>query len=155
MIMKLQQKLRLSVGMYYPIAIFTCYIIAILEWGIRRELNSRGWEISQFPFGTYFVCGGFFAAMGIVQWFKYRLWLYPVIGILMGALTIEASYVFSNHLFFYKAVYFITMIVLALFVIFNWTALYGQERYELNARRLFRRAVEHIGEATNGFTDRP
>ncbi len=153
--MALQQKLRLSVGMYYPIAIFSCYLIAIVEWGIRKEMIRTGSEISHFPFLTYFICGFFFAAMGIFQWFRYRLLIYPLIGLLMGFFCILGPFAISLHLFNYKAAYFITFIVLILIVIFNWTTLYGQERYEINARRLFRLAVEHIREASNGFTDRP
>lgn len=153
--MNLQQKLRLSVGMYYPMAIFTCYIIAIAEWGIRKELIGTGKDISHFPFITYFVCGVFFASMGIYQWFKYRIWIYTVIGFLLGLICIQGPFAISMHLYIFKATYFITMIVLVLFIIFNWTVLYGQERFEINARRLFRLAVEHIREASNGFTDRP
>jgi hypothetical protein len=153
--MNLQQKLRLSVGMYYPIAIFSCYIIAIAEWGIRRELIGTGTDISHFPLITYFVCGVFFASMGIYQWFKYRIWINTVIGFLLGLLCFQGPFAISMHLYFFNATYFITLIVLAFLVIFNWKVLYGQERFEINARRLFRLAVEHICEASNGFTDRP
>jgi len=153
--MQNQSKLRMSVGLFYPIAIFTCYIIAVLEWGIRKWLIEEWTEISHFPFLTYIICGAFFALMGISQWFKYRLYIYPVLGILVGALCIQGPYAISGSTFFLKGSYFITLIILALFVILNLSTFYGQERYELNARRLFKLAGERIFETADGFTDRP
>ncbi len=153
--MNFQPKLRMSVGFYYPMAILTCYIITILEWGIRRELIREGSGISHFPFMTYFICGVFFIGMGIFQYFKYRHWIYPVIGILVGLLCFQGPYAISTHIFIMKAGYFITLIVLGLFVILNWSVVYGQERYEINARRLFRLASARIRETGNGFTGRP
>lgn len=145
----------MSVGLYYPIAIFSCYIIAIAEWGIRKWLIRDGNDIGQFPVFTYLICGSFFIAMGFFQWHRYRLWIYPVLGILFGILCIQGGYAIPSQQFFLKATYFINLIVIILFVIFNWPVLYGQERYELNSRRLFRLAVEQIRETADGFTGRP
>ncbi|MBL7111889.1 MAG: hypothetical protein ISS19_08110 [Bacteroidales bacterium] len=153
--MNSQSKLRMSVGLFYPITIICCYIIAIVEWGVRRELIQEGMDISQVPFFTYFICAAFFASMGIFQWFKYKLWIYPVLGILVGFLCIQGPFMVTSAYFFTKGTYFITLFATALFVIFNWSAFYGQERYEINARRLFKLAGEGIYETADGFTDRP
>jgi len=37
----------------------------------------------------------------------------------------------------------------------TWPIIYGHEKLESNARRLFNLAAEHVHEAFNGFTDRP
>ena len=65
--MNSRSKLRMSVGLFYPIAIFSCYILAILEWYLRTEMIKNGADIAKFPFITYFICGGFFIVMGIFQ----------------------------------------------------------------------------------------
>jgi hypothetical protein len=145
----------MSVGLWYPIVIFSCYIIAVAEWGIRKGLIAEGTGVSQFPFLTYFITGTFFIVMGIFQWFKYRLWINPALGFLIGALCFLGPYAITGSAFIFKAAYFIILIVLALFIIFNWSVFYGQERFELNARRLFRLAVEQVRETADGFTDRP
>jgi hypothetical protein len=95
--------------------------------------------------------------MGIFQWFKYRIWLYPVLGIIVGILCFQSPVAmqhgpYSSAL---KATYFITLIILILFIIINWRALYSQERFEINSRRLFRLAAELISQTSDGFTERP
>jgi hypothetical protein len=153
--MNLQPKLRMSVGLWYPIVIFSCYIIAIIEWGIRKGLIADGIDIIKFPFFTYFIAGTFFIVMGVFQWFKYRLWTNPVLGILIGVLCFLGPFAITGSAFFFKGTYFIILIIMVLFVIFNWSAFYGQERYEINSRRLFRLAVERIQKTSDGFTYRP
>lgn len=150
-----QSKLRMSVGLFYPIAILSCYILAVAEWGVRKELIADGISVSHFPFLIYFICGAFFILMGVFQWRKYRLWINPVLGILVGLLCFQGPYAISGSSFIFKGGYFITLIVVALFVIINWSTFYGQERYEINSRRLFKLAGERIFETANGFTDRP
>ncbi len=150
-----RSKLRMSVGLFYPIAMICCYIIAIAEWGIRSWLIQDGMDINQMPFLTYYICGAFFFGIGIFQWSKYRLWIYLVIGILVGFLCVQGPVMITSDYFFTKASYFITLFVLALFVILNWSTLYGQERYEINSRRLLKLAAEQIVETVDGFTDRP
>jgi len=145
----------MSVGLFYPIAMISCYIIAIAEWGIRSWLIRDGMDIHKMPFFTYYICGAFFIFMGLYQWFKYRLWVYLVIGILVGFLCVQMPTMITNTYFFPKASYFVTFFALALFVILNWSTLYGQERYEINSRRVFKLAAELIVETADGFTDRP
>jgi len=150
-----QARLKLSVGMFYPIVIFSSYIFVILEWITRRQLIAEGMQISQQPFLTYMICGVFFMGMGIVQWRKYRLTLYPVMGFMIGIMCLVAPYAIFRDLIFFKAIYLIFFIALVMFIIINWKTLYGQERFELNARRWFRLSVEQIRETADGFTDRP
>jgi hypothetical protein len=145
----------MSVGLYYPIAILCCYIIAIAEWLIRVQVIKEGVHISKVPYITYFVCGSFFIVMGVFQWFKYRLWIYPVLGILIGLATFQAPFCFANSSVFTKGAYLITIFIIALFVIFNWSAFYSQERFEINSRRLFRLAAALIRDTSGGFTERP
>jgi len=145
----------MSVGLFYPIAMISCYVIAIAEWGIRSWLIGEGMDIRPMPFLTYYICGAFFISMGIYQWFKYRLWVNLVIGIIVGFLCVQGPAMITNDYFFTKASYFATLFVLALIVILNWPTLYGQERYEINSRRLLKLAAELIFETVDGFTDRP
>jgi hypothetical protein len=42
--MKYNAKLRWSVGIYYPVVIFSSYILAIVEIMIRRSLIRQGLE---------------------------------------------------------------------------------------------------------------
>jgi len=101
------------------------------------------------------VVGFFFFIMGVLQWFKYRLWIYPVIGFFLCILCFQASALYPHSFSIYKVTYFITFIILVMIVIVNWSTLYGQERFELNSRRLFKLAAENIEETGDGFTQRP
>jgi len=154
-IMHYQSKLRWPIGLYYPVVIVSSYIFAILEVMIRRYLIRNGIDINPVPLLTYFLVGSFFIFMGIIQWFKYRLWIYPVLGIILGVLCFQAVGFFNQSFSILKISYIITFFVLVLFVIINWRSLYGQERYELNSRRLFRLAAELLNETGDGFTERP
>jgi len=148
-------KLRWSIGFYYPVVIFSSYILAIFEIILRKYLLQQGYLISPKPWFIYIIVGLFFIVMGIIQWYKYRLWIYPVLGIIIGMLCFQALLAFGNRNTIFIATYFINFIILVLFVILNWKLFYGQERYELNSRRLFRLASELLVETGDGFTERP
>jgi len=148
-------KLRWSIGFYYPVMIFSSYILAILEIVLRNYLTREGYGVSLKPWTAYTIVGLFFIIMGIIQWFKYRLWIYPVLGIIIGMLCFQALFAFGNSNPIYIASYFINFIILVLFVIINWKSFYGQERFELNSRRLFRLAAELLNDTGDGFTERP
>jgi len=137
------------------VVIFGSYILAIIELMIRKSLNRDGYHISSFPFLTYCFVGLFFIGMGIYQWYRYRLWIYPVAGIILGILCLQAPALYGTGKLIFKATYFITFLILILFVIINWSAFYGQERFEINSRRLFRLAAELIRDTCGGFTERP
>jgi hypothetical protein len=154
--MNSHSKLRWSTGLYYPVVIFSSYILAIIELVIRKALIRDGFISTSFPFLTYIFVGLFFIGMGIYQWYRYRFWIYPVVNIIIGILCFQAPYAISvQGLSFLRATYFITLIILILFIIVNWQAFYGHERFEINSRRLFRLAVELIRDTSGGFTERP
>jgi len=154
-IMRYHSKLRLPIGLYYPIVILSSYIFALLEVMVRRYLDRNGIDVMYFPFITYLLVGLFFITMGIIQWSKYRLWIYPVLGVMVGVLCFQAPALYLNTLPFLKLTYLITFFITGLFVIINWKALYGQERFEINSRRLFKLASELITDTGDGFTERP
>jgi len=153
--MSYQSKLRWSIGLYYPVVIFSSYIFAILEIAFRKYLHNQGAGISTHPYITYLLVGLFFILMGVIQWYKYKLWINPVLGLIIGILCFQAPFGFGDGFTIFKVTYAITFIVLVLFVIINWRAFYGQERFEINSRRLFRLAAELINETGDGFTERP
>jgi hypothetical protein len=77
-------KLRGPIGRIYPIFILSMYALAVVEFVIRRNMIMEGWDISQGPVYTSIIAALFFVVMGIYQWFRYRLWPYPVAGLLAG-----------------------------------------------------------------------
>jgi hypothetical protein len=150
-----KSKIRMSLGWIYPIVIFTSYILAIIEWSVRAHLIRNGTEVNQVPFITYFIVALLFIVLGIIQWFRYRNWIYPVLGFIFGLTISQGGFAFSTDNDFFWITYFICFIILVLFVILNWSSLYGHERFELNSRRLFRLAAERIYETSDGYTERP
>ena len=153
--MSYRSKIKMSVGWIYPIGILTSYLIAIIEWVIRNYLQQKGYETGQVPYFTFLLVGLFFVALGILQWFRYRNWIYPVLGILMGIATSQASFAIQGHFETLKVTYFLNFFIIVLFIIVNWSSFYGHERFELNSRRLFRLAAERLYETSDGFTGRP
>lgn len=153
--MSYQSKLGWSIGLYYPVVIFSSYIFAILEIVFRRYLDNKGFDVSTHPYITYLLVGLFFILMGIIQWYKYKLWIYPVLGLIIGVLCFQAPFGFGLGYSIFKVTYAITFLVMVLFVIINWRAFYSQERFEINSRRLFRLAAELINDIGDGFTERP
>ena len=148
-------KLRWSIGIYYPIVILLSYIFAILELMLRKALRESGIETESVPLLSYLFVGAFFVIMGIIQWFKYRLWIYPALVFILGLLCTEGSFIFDHQNPIMKYIYFITFFIMVLLIVLNWNSFYSQERFELNSRRLFRLASELINETGNGFTERP
>jgi len=153
--MSYRSKIKMSVGWIYPIGIFSSYVVAIIEWTIRDYLQKKGFDIGQMPYFTFLLVGLFFMVMGILQWFRYRNWIYPVLGFLVGIATIQASFAMPGHFNTLKATYFLNFFLIVLFVVVNWHSLYGQERFEANSRRLFRLAAERLYETSDGYTERP
>jgi hypothetical protein len=82
---------------------------------------------------------------------------YPVFGLLMGITTAQVSFIFPHHNApdIFKLTYFISFIIIILFIIINWKSFYNHERFETNSRRLFRLASERIYKTDNGYTERP
>jgi hypothetical protein len=153
--MSYQSKLKLSPGWYYPVVIFSSYIVAIVEWYLRRHLRMQGLDVYPYPYIAYILVGSFFTGMGIYQLHKYGHWVYPVLGVIMGLLCFQSPANFTSGFNPFKITLAITLIILILFIIINWQVLYGQERFELNSRRLFRLAAEFIRDHADGYTERP
>jgi len=153
--MSYNSKIKMSIGWIYPIGILISYILLFSEIEIRRYLKIAGEVIVKFPFITVFLVSLFFIVLGIIQWFRYKNWIYPVLGILIGITTAQISFIYSGFGDIFKFTYFSSFIILILFIVINWKSIYSHERFEINSRRLFRLASERIYEVSDGFTERP
>lgn len=149
-----RSKLKGSFGRVYPLAMFSFYILCLLEYLIRRELGAQGYEIFRVPVLSVAAVSIFFAAMGIIQLYRYRLWINLFIGIFLAIGSMLSIGRFIDPVFSVE-IYLINMLVLVLLVVINWNVLYSQERFEANARRLFRLTVQQIEETFDGYTERP
>jgi len=151
-----KSKLRGPVGRIYPIAIISCYVIAIVEVLIRRQYNTLGYDVSIGPVFTVFGTALFFFAMGIYQWYRYKLWIYPVMGLLLANGTAHSIFFHeTGQNIFTLAGYLISILMVALFIVAAWPKLYGHEKFESRTRRLFKLAVDQISESSSGYTGRP
>jgi hypothetical protein len=142
--------------MIYPIGILSAYIIAIGEIVLRNYYIGIGYDILRVPAFTYVLVSMFFIVLGLLQLRKYGLWTYPVLGLLLGSMTAIMPLSYSTgRKDIFLPIYFVLLIITILFIIINFRKLYGQERFELNSRRLFRLAAERIHDNTDGYTERP
>lgn len=155
--MKNRTGIRMSIGWIYPIGILTSYILLILEFELRQYLLQEGYNITGVPYFTIFLVALMFIVLGIIQWYRYRNWIYPVLGFIVGITTAQVSFLYphSNSPGIVKMTYFISFIILVVFVVVNWNTIYFHERFEINSRRLFRLASQLIYRSENGFTERP
>lgn len=153
--MKYRSKIRMSIGWTYPVGILSSYFIAAIEWAIRSFLIRNGHDVNPVPSITFTLVAVFFIVLGFLQFKRYRSWLYPVLGIFVGLATFQAALAMDQRSGLFKVTYILTIIVIILFVVVNWKTFYGQERFEINSRRLFRLASERLSETGNGFTGRP
>ena len=152
-----RSKIRMSIGWIYPIGIFSSYILLLLESELRRMLRLGGNEVWGVPYFTIILVSLMFIVLGIIQWFRYRNWIYPVLGFLMGITTGQVSFIFPHYddAGFFHLTYFICFILIILFILINWNSFYGHERFEINSRRLFRLSSERIFKTDDGYTGRP
>lgn len=147
----------MSIGWVYPIGIFSSYILLLLEFELRQLLLKEGYDVWQVPYITIILVALMFIILGIIQWFRYRNWIYPVLGFLMGITTAQVSFIFPNYdePGIFILTYFLCFILIILFILINWNSFYSHERFEINSRRLFRLASERIFKTDNGYTERP
>jgi hypothetical protein len=147
----------MSIGWIYPIGIFSSYIFLFLEFELRRILRQGGYDVWGVPYITILLVAFMFIVLGIIQWFRYRNWIYPVLGFLIGITTAQVSFVFPHYdePGVFKLTYFICFILIILFILINWNSFYSHERFEINSRRLFRLASERIYQTDDGYTGRP
>lgn len=147
----------MSIGWIYRIGILSSYILLLLEYELRRMLRRGGNEVRGVPYMTIILVALMFIVLGIIQWYRYRNRIYPVLGFIIGITTAQISFIFPHCVEpgIFKLTYFISFILLILLVLINWNSFYSQERFEINSRRLFRLASERIYETSDGYTGRP
>ena len=155
--MSYRSGIRMSIGWIYPIGIFTSYILLLLEFELRSTLIRGGSEVWKVPYITIILVALMFMTLGIIQWFRYRNWIYPVLGFLLGLTTAQISFIFPGYSNpgIWKLTYFTSFILVILFILINWRSFYSHERFEINSRRLFRLASERIYRIDDGYTTRP
>jgi energy-coupling factor transporter transmembrane protein EcfT len=127
----------------------------MIEMVMRWLMIDKGYSVSQFHYLAFIVAGLFFLVMGFIQFYRYNLWIYLVIGFFAGVGCILAIYIVPGFPVIFKVVYTANMLIILLIVIINWPLLSSQERFEGNARRLFKLASELVTETSNGYTHRP
>lgn len=153
--MSYKSKIKMSIGWIYPIGILIAHIFVVVELVIRNHLIGNGMDLIKVPFLTYSMTAIFFIVIGIFQWFRYKNWIYPVLGILIGFATFQGSFALFGSSDFIKASYYSSIVIIILFIVINWNSFYSHERFEIYSRRLFRLASERIYEVSDGFTERP
>ncbi|MDD5507089.1 MAG: hypothetical protein PHD25_02015 [Bacteroidales bacterium] len=153
--MKTRSKLKGPIGRVYPLALMIIYLLLAVEIAIRFGLYKAHPDITHYPYYMVIVAGLFFIVMGVFQYFRYELWDYMVLGFFMG---IGSLLTIPGHLYpgpAFKLLWLLNAVMLGFFLIIRWSVLSGHERYESNARRLLKLAVDTIEESSNGFTGRP
>jgi hypothetical protein len=147
----------MSIGWVYPIGIMLSYILILIEYFLRKNFDMYLPDYSEFPSVSIILVALLFLTLGVIQWFRYRNRIYPILGILMSLTIGQVSLIFPDYddpgiLTF---TYFASLLTIVLVIIVNWKAIYSHERFEINSRRLFRLASERIISTDDGFTTRP
>ena len=155
--MTLRSKLKGPIGRIYPIVILSTYVLGVMEFFIRRHLEDSFPGISMGPFYSTIFLSLFFVYMGIYQWRRYRLWVYPVVNFLAAASTFQSLSNYKIYHIPYLTLegYIINILLIVLFIVFYWPTFSGAEKFEANARRLFKLAGELLHDTSDGFTERP
>lgn len=138
-----RSKLRGPIGRIGPYALAIFISLALIEALIRGN-----------PLFFGFAFGVFFIVLGISEYHRTKLVTYLILGLIWGTGTWHCMAMYYVSSFSLKT-YIPHVIVSYGALILFWPVLYGNEKLESNARRLFNLAAEHVHEAFNGFTDRP
>ena len=140
-----KSKLRGPVGRIYPIFFLCVYILLIIEIFSRKYFIREGYFIPHGPIFTLICTASFFVIMGIYQLIKYKSWVFLILGLLIANSSIHG--LASFHVGPFNAPsYFISLLITILFIVIAWPFLYGHERHESNARRLFKLASDALVE---------
>lgn len=150
-----KSKLRGSFGRIYPISLVTVYILCALEAFIRWQFIDHGADIKMIPAVSIILMGLFFMVAGFIQVLKYKIWIYLLLGFFMGVGCFISIFLFSSEDDLLRVIYVVNLLVIILIIIVFWPVLSSQERFEANARRLFKLASELIEDVADGFTERP
>jgi len=138
-----RSKLRGPIGRIGPYAVAVFLSLAMIEAIITGE-----------PPYSAFLFGCFFIGLGIYEFQRTKLLTYLILGLLWGTGTWHGIARFSVS-FLSLQTYIPHVIVGFGALALSWPVLFGNEKLESNARRLFNLAAENVNEALNGFTDRP
>ena len=138
-----RSKLRGPIGRIGPYAVAVFLSLAMIE-----SIITGNPPYSAFAFGCFFI------VFGIIEYYRTKLMIYLILGLLWGTGTWH-SMAFSFVSFLSFTTYIIHAIVGFGALFLTWPVFYGHEKLESNARRLFNLGAEHVHEAFNGFTDRP
>ena len=153
-IMIAKSKLKGPIGRVYPIAMLLTYIFVVIELLVRNNIKDSGGQLALTPYYSVLACAAFFVVMGIVQFIKYKLWVFLFLGILIGIST-WLSTAHYHYSVLTVEMYLVAILVVILFIVINWSVLYSQEKLNSNARRLFKLAVDIVDEVSEGYTKRP
>lgn len=138
-----RSKLRGPIGRIGPYAVAVFLSLAMIEAIVTGKP----------PYSAY-AFGCFFIVLGIYEYQRTKLFTYLFLGLLWGTGTWHSMARFSVS-FLSLETYIPHVIVGFGALALTWPVLFGNEKLESNARRLFNLAAEHVQEALNGFTDRP
>lgn len=106
------------------------------------------------PLYSVFAFGLFFILLGIIEFQRTKLATYLILGLLWGTGTWH-SLVQFREIFLSLQTYIVHVVVSFGALGLAWPVVYGHEKLESNARKIFNLASEFIHEAYDGFTDRP
>ena len=136
-------KLRFPLGIVYPIALILTYIFVLIEVMVIGK-----------PFFSIIFFGTFFIVVGALQFIRYRMVVYLILGILVGTSTWHSLnyFVFQNKMPISNLIH---ILIIVLFIIVFWPRLSAQERLYAYSRRLFSYASYLIEDVGGGYTDRP
>ncbi|MBG0858789.1 MAG: hypothetical protein IQL11_04740 [Bacteroidales bacterium] len=117
-------EIRMSIGWIYAIGISISYILLFLEFELRLILRQGGNEGWGGPYITIMLVALIFIILGTIQWFRYRIRIYPALGFLIGITTVQASFIFPGYenAGIFKLTYFTCFIMTILFIIINWSS---------------------------------
>jgi hypothetical protein len=153
--MKSRSKIRGPIGRVYPLALMILYFLIAVEIILRFVLHQTYPGLPILPYFMIVIVGVFFIFMGFLQYLRFGLWDYLVLGLFLGSGSLLTLAVYSYPGPLFKLLWFLNAVLLGMFLIIRWSVLRQHERYESNARRLLKLAVDTIEESSNGFTRRP
>ncbi len=138
-----RSKLRGPIGRIGPHAVAVFLSLAMIE-----AIITGNPPYSSFAFGCFFI------VFGIIEYQRTKLMTYLILGLIWGTGTWHSMALYLVSIFSVET-YIPHVIVGYGALALTWPIIYGHEKLESNARRLFNLAAEHVHDAFNGFTDRP
>ena len=106
------------------------------------------------PLYSALAFGAFFVVLGVTEFTRTKLAVYPVLGVVFGTNTWHSLALFAGPPLSGKS-YAAHLLVSLVALLVAWPVVSRNERLDRNARRLFRLAADQVHEAADGFTARP